>query len=109
MKKIFIIIMLLSIVVLSGCSNKSENNLNGKYVSIKDNNEYLEIYNDGKCYYHNNSMDIHDCTYYNSNNSIRIEYGEYNVITEKEEHHSQVFEIVGNNLKKSDGTMIYIK
>ena len=54
MKKIFIIIMLLSIVVLSGCSNKSENNLNGK-------------------------------------------------------HNSQVFEIVDNNLKKSDGTMFYIK
>lgn len=104
MKKAFL--LLFSIVLLSGCG-KEENSLVGKYMSIKDSDNYIEIYEDSKCYYKPySSANTHDCNYVKSNNSIRIEYSYYDVIKERETTDSITFEIQDSNLKYND-TIFY--
>ena len=104
MKKTFILLVL--IILSVGCS-KEKSNLTGKYISIKDTDNYIEIYDNGNCYYSPySSAETYDCKYFKNENTIRIEYSYYNVISERETTDSITFEIEENNLKY-DNTMFY--
>ena len=106
MKKIKIIFILCLITIISGCGSRG---VSGKYETIDD--ITLELYDNGECYYEDGNTKYNDCSYnVSSDNQVRLEYSDYNVIYEREETYHQEFDILENgNLENQYGEILYKK
>lgn len=109
------IILALIAVVIFLIINKSTGNSSkivGKYVSIRDSRSYIEFYSDGTCYYHPyDYTECYDSSYrVTHDNTIRIEYAEYDIVYERETHDADEYTIVNqNSIRSTTGEMFYKK
>lgn len=110
MKKTIVLILMCGMIILGVCGCDNKNDINGSYYY---NNNYIELNNNGNCFYEDNKFGFTniDCNYsVTNNNSIRVQYTSQSVMNNDNKFtHTITFIITDDKNLKDEDNHIYEK